>query len=99
MLARAGREVSSAYARAGNPLRALAQLQPAVPTLHLYAQPENPMYLQAQQAFAAEHPWFRVQQLQARSHFPMFEVPDVMASAIEAFVGEPISASETGRAA
>jgi pimeloyl-ACP methyl ester carboxylesterase len=91
--------VSGAYARAGNPLRALAQLQPAVPTLHLYAQPEDPMYLQAQQAFAAEHPWFRVQQLQARSHFPMFEAPDVMASAIEAFVGEPISASQTGRAA
>jgi uncharacterized protein (TIGR02246 family) len=88
MRARAGREIAAAYAAAGNPLRALATLQPAVPTLHLYAQPDDAGYLAAQQAFGAEHPWFQVRKLAARSHFPMFEVPDVIASEIEAFVSQ-----------
>jgi pimeloyl-ACP methyl ester carboxylesterase len=86
MRARAGREIAAAYARAGNPLRALAALQPPVPTLHLYAQPDDPGYLAAQQAFAVEHPWFQVRKLAARSHFPMFEVPEVMSTVIDAFV-------------
>jgi pimeloyl-ACP methyl ester carboxylesterase len=87
MRARAGREVSQAYARAGNPLRALASLQTPVPTLHLYAQPDQPAYYAAQLAFAAQHSWFEVQKLDARSHFPMFEVPHTIASAIERFIG------------
>ena len=86
MWSRAGREVAAAYSREGNPLQALAALQPAVPTLHLYAQPDDPGYLAAQQAFAVTHPWFAVRKLDARSHFPMFEVPDEMAAAIEQFV-------------
>jgi hypothetical protein len=40
----------------------------------------------AQQSFAAVHPWFSVYRLEAQSHFPMFEVPDAIASAIEEFV-------------
>jgi pimeloyl-ACP methyl ester carboxylesterase len=87
MRARAGREITAAYRRAGNPLRALAALQPPVPTLHLYAQPDDPAYLAAQQAFAADHPWFQVHKLTARSHFPMFEVADDIACAIDDFVG------------
>lgn len=57
-----------------------------MPVLHLYAQPEEPGYLAAQQAFAASHPWFQVFKLEARSHFPMYEVPDEMTMAIERFV-------------
>jgi pimeloyl-ACP methyl ester carboxylesterase len=88
MWARAGREISGAYAKAESPLRALATLDPPVPVLHLYAQPDDPGYLAAQQSFAAAHPWFRVSKLQARSHFPMYEVPDEMAIAIETFAAQ-----------
>ncbi|MCP9792745.1 alpha/beta hydrolase [Vulcanococcus limneticus Candia 3F8] len=86
MWARAGREISAAYAQAGSPLQALTHLAPAVPVLHLYAQPEDPAYLAAQQAFAANHPWFSVSKLAARSHFPTLEVADQIAAAIEQFV-------------
>lgn len=87
MWARAAREISAAYAKAGKPLQALSLLKPSVPVLHLYAQPPDPNYLAAQQEFASSHPWFSVRKLEARSHFPMFEVPNEIASAIEQFVG------------
>jgi pimeloyl-ACP methyl ester carboxylesterase len=86
MWARAGREISAAYAKAGSPLQALAGMDPAVPVLHMYAQPDDPAYLAAQQSFAAAHPWFQVAKLEARSHFPMLEVPGEMALVIEQFV-------------
>src|SRR5438067_13606462 len=86
MWARAGREILAAYTRAGSPLKALAELSPPVPTLHLYSQPADPGYLAAQEAFAAEHPWFHVRRLPARSHFPMLEVPEMVATEIEQFV-------------
>ena len=86
MWARAAREISAAYADMGTPLQTLAALDPPLPVLHLYAQPEEPRYLAAQQSFAAAHPWFTVMRLNARSHFPMFEVPEAMANAIEQFV-------------
>jgi pimeloyl-ACP methyl ester carboxylesterase len=86
MWRRAGREITSAYVRAGSPLNALSALNPPVPVLHLYAQPTDLAFLHAQQSFATSHRWFHVQRVQARSHFPMFEVPDEMATAIETFV-------------
>ncbi|HET8818781.1 MAG TPA: alpha/beta hydrolase [Xanthomonadaceae bacterium] len=86
MWARAGREISLAYARAGSPLRALATLEPPVPVLHLYAQPDDPGYFAAQQSFAGVHPWFQVARLDARSHFPMYESPREMAGILEGFV-------------
>jgi pimeloyl-ACP methyl ester carboxylesterase len=85
MWARAAREIGAAYEKEGSPLQALSHLVPAIPVLHLYAQPQSDEYLTAQQAFAAGHPWFRVRRLNAASHFPMFEVPDEMAAAIEHF--------------
>jgi pimeloyl-ACP methyl ester carboxylesterase len=85
MWARAGREISAAYAKAGSPLQALASLDPPVPVLHLYAQPDDPGYLAAQRSFSAAHPWFQASRLEARSHFPMYEVPDEMVMAIERF--------------
>lgn len=36
------REIGVAYAKAGSPLQALANLDPPVPVLHLYAQPDDP---------------------------------------------------------
>lgn len=85
MWSRAGREIAGAYARHGSPLAALSALDPPPPTLHLYAQPADPGTLQAQRAFAADHPWFHVERLDARSHFPTLEVPDQMVEPIERF--------------
>jgi pimeloyl-ACP methyl ester carboxylesterase len=87
MWARAGREIAAAYMRHGSPLAALTALDPPVPTLHLYAQPTDPAFLQAQETFAAEHSWFQVQKLHAHSHFPSIEVPDQVAAAINRFLG------------
>lgn len=87
MWERAAREIAAAYAELGTPLQSLAALDPPLPVMHLYAQPADPRYLAAQQSFAALHPWFRVRRLNARSHFPMFEVPEQMAAAIEEFAG------------
>jgi pimeloyl-ACP methyl ester carboxylesterase len=87
MWARAGREISAAYAQAGSPLKALAELDSPLPVLHMYAQPGDPGYLAAQQLFSARHSWFQVEKLDARSHFPMLEVPGAMAATIEHFVG------------
>lgn len=82
---RAGREVARSFAATPVPLEVLEAMQPC-PTLHLYAQPADDAYLRAQQAYAAEHHWFRVQRLSATSHFPTFETPDEMVAALEAFV-------------
>jgi pimeloyl-ACP methyl ester carboxylesterase len=91
MWKRAGREIFSAYAREGYPLRALSALVPPVPTVHLYSQPEDPGYLMAQQSFASEHPWFQVFKLNARSHFPTLEVPEDVVAHIEQFLsGIPV---------
>ncbi len=75
MWARAAREIATAFERFGSPLDAIAALDPPPPTLHLYAQPRDPAYLDAQRRLAAEHPWFQVDHLDATSHFPMFEAP------------------------
>jgi pimeloyl-ACP methyl ester carboxylesterase len=83
---RAGREIAAGFAAAPVPLEALEALQPC-PALHLYAQPADDAVLQAQQDHAAAHPWFAVERLDARSHFPMFEVPGPMVARIESFVG------------
>lgn len=85
MWGRAGREIGSAYEKLGSPFGQLAALEPQVPVLHLYAQPDDPGYLAAQQDLSSTHPWFHVQKLQAKSHFPMFEVPDDMSAAITTF--------------
>jgi pimeloyl-ACP methyl ester carboxylesterase len=86
MWARAGREIESSFAEHGSPVAALAALDPPPPTLHLYAQPADPGLLAAQQQYAAEHRWFSVVKLEAASHFPMLEVPEVLSDEITGFV-------------
>lgn len=86
MWARAAREIGNAYEREDSPLRALAALEPPVPVLHIYAQPDDPPYFEAQRAFAATHPWFAVHKLDARSRFPTIEVPGRLDAPIERFV-------------
>ena len=85
--ARAGREISAMYARHGDPLRALSQLTPPMPVLHVYAEPRTPEYLSAQESFARDHSWFAVRRLESVSHFPTIEVPDQVASVIREFAG------------
>ena len=85
MWARAAREIADQFERNGVPLENVAKLDPAPPTLHLFAQPDDPAFLRAQQDFAAQHPWFQVEKLNAASHFPIFEVPDTIAAHLTRF--------------
>lgn len=84
MWGRAGREIAASFAADPVPVDVLETLD--CPVLHLYAQPGDPEFLTAQQAYAEEHPWFEVERLDARSHFPMLEVPETMATRVEEFV-------------
>jgi pimeloyl-ACP methyl ester carboxylesterase len=86
MWSRAAREISNSYKKEVSPLRLLSKMAPNIPVLHLYAQPDDPGYLGAQQSFAESNPWFRVAKLKAKSHFPMFEVPDRIVEEIEGFL-------------
>jgi pimeloyl-ACP methyl ester carboxylesterase len=83
---RAGREIAARFAAEHAPVQALESLEPACPTLHVYAQPHDDEFLKAQRQYADTHPWFEVRRLDARSHFPMFEVPGDITANIEAFV-------------
>ena len=87
MWMRSGRRIEQSYADAGSPFEALAQLDPPPEVLHVYGQPRDPVYLARQEQFAAEHPWFRVRQVDASSHFAMAEAPEQAEAAIEDFVG------------
>jgi pimeloyl-ACP methyl ester carboxylesterase len=86
MWQRSGREIASGYERVGSPTAAWAALDPPPPVLHLYGQPQDPAFLAAQEAFAAEHPWFEVRKLSGVTHFAMLETPDDVAAAIDEFV-------------
>ena len=83
MWMRSGREIETSYRRGGSPLRALSAF-PTVPMVrHVYGQPPAPEYLEAQQQFAAEHDWYSVHRLGARTHFSMIEAPGEVAREIE----------------
>ena len=93
MWARAGREITAAYRRWGSPLAALAGLEPTLPVQHLHARRDEAGHPADQRSIAAGHPWYSVVELDARSHFPMFETPQEMAAAIERFVAPDRRAS------
>ncbi|MCY1083674.1 alpha/beta fold hydrolase [Archangium lansingense] len=98
MWKRAGREIEKVYAQYGSPLQALATLSPPVPTLHLYSQPEDSAWLEAQRSFASSHPWYQVQKLPGRSHFPMLELPEEMAARIGRFLDSALGTRPEGLA-
>ncbi|WP_158274420.1 alpha/beta hydrolase [Cellulomonas sp. WB94] len=83
--ARAGREISAGFAEHPVPLAAVEALQPCQ-ALHLYAQPSDDAVLRGQEEYSRAHPWFRVERLDARSHFPMFEDAGTIVERIERFV-------------
>lgn len=86
MWRRSGREIAASYEREGCPLDAFARLEPHAQVLHAYGQPHDPEYLELQRLYAAEHDWFTVLKLDARTHFAMLEDAQQLADAIEAFV-------------
>jgi pimeloyl-ACP methyl ester carboxylesterase len=87
MWSRAGREIGHALRAQPVPVAALAELGTPCPTLHVYAQPRDDEYLAAQQAVAAEHPWFGVRRVSAASHFPCLEAPTQVEAALDEFLG------------
>jgi pimeloyl-ACP methyl ester carboxylesterase len=88
MWIRSGREISRAYRQAGSPLGAYSAMKRPPRVLHVYGQPPADEYLRAQEQFAAEHPWFSVRRIDARTHFAMIECPQAVAEAIEEVAGK-----------
>jgi pimeloyl-ACP methyl ester carboxylesterase len=83
LYSRAGSAILATYARYGNPLRALAELDLQPNFLHLFSLPRAPEFLAAQDEFSAANPWFSVKRLDGVSHFPPLELPDLVAAEIE----------------
>jgi pimeloyl-ACP methyl ester carboxylesterase len=86
MWSRGGREIAAAYDRDGSAVRALDRLDPPVRVLHLFAQPRDPAYLDSQRSLASERAWLSVERVDAASHFPTLEIPDVVTEKIETFL-------------
>jgi len=87
MWARSGREIARAYRKWGNPMQRMAAMAEHRPITHIYSQPFEPEYAQAQLDFAAGHTWYKPNKLPGRTHFPTLEQPKVVAETIRAFVG------------
>ena len=85
MWRRSGREIESSYRQYVCPLEAFGRLDPPLPILHVYGQPQDPEYLALQQRFAADHDWFSVQKVDATTHFAMVEAAQEVADTVEAF--------------
>ncbi len=88
MWARSGREIAKGYRAWGSPMNRMAALKETRPITHIYSQPFEPEYTEAQRVFAASHPWFKPNKLPGKTHFPTLEQPLKVAAAIEAFVKE-----------
>ncbi|MBT1154073.1 alpha/beta hydrolase [Aminobacter anthyllidis] len=86
MWARSGREIGKAYRKWGNPMQRMAALTEKRPITHIYSQPFEPEYAQAQLDFAAGNAWYKPNKLPGRTHFPTLEQPKVVADTIRAFV-------------
>ncbi len=86
MWARSGREIGRAYRKWGNPMQRMAALNEKRPVTHIYSQPFEPEYAQAQLDFAAGNDWYKPNKLPGKTHFPTLEQPKVVADTIRAFV-------------
>lgn len=86
MWARSGREIERAYARWRNPMQRMAAMEQPRPVMHVFSQPFEDKYLAAQQAFAADHPWFQPVKLAGTTHFPTLEQPAAVAAQIRSFM-------------
>lgn len=86
MWARSGREIAIAYRKWGNPMQRMAAFKELRPITHIYSQPFEPEYAQAQLDFAAKNSWYRPNKLPGKTHFPTLEQPKVVADTIRAFL-------------
>ena len=84
MWSRAGREIAGDFEANGSPVAALAESK--MRTLHICEQSTDDAFFEAQQDFAGANPWFQVERVPGRSHFPSIEAPVHTAAAIESFV-------------
>lgn len=82
------RVIEDAYATHGSPLERMAGFKEPRPVAHLFSQPAGAAYREAQEEFAAEHPWFEPHWLGGETHFPTLESPGAVAERIAAFVEE-----------
>lgn len=85
MWARSGREIARAYGAWGNPMQRMAALAEKRPIMHLFSQPFEDEYHEAQKAFAAENPWYHPVKLPGETHFPTLEQPANVAAEIRRF--------------
>jgi pimeloyl-ACP methyl ester carboxylesterase len=87
MWARSAREIERAYRRWESPLAALESLKSPPPTLHVYALPEDPRYLEMQLRFAQANRWYRPERLaNGKTHYPLIEQPDEVVAKIGGFL-------------
>ena len=86
MWARSGREIGKAYRKWGSPMERMKALGENRTIAHIYSQPAALDYAEAQNAFAAQNPWFRPVRLEGRTHFPTLEQPATVAREIRAFL-------------
>lgn len=88
MWARSGREIGKAYRKWGNPMQRMAAMAKTRPITHIYSQPFEPEYTQAQLDFASENHWYKPTKLPGKTHFPTLEQPLVVAETIRAFAND-----------
>lgn len=86
MWARSGREIAKAYRKWGNPMQRMAAMKQQRPITHIYSQPFEAEYAQAQVDFAAGNDWYKPNKLPGTTHFPTLEQPLVVAETIRAFL-------------
>lgn len=86
MWARSGREIGKAYRKWGNPMGRMAAMKAHRPITHIYSQPFEEAYAQAQVDFAKTNAWYKPNKLPGKTHFPTLEQPVAVADAIRAFV-------------
>lgn len=81
MWARSGREIAIAYRKYTNPMQRMLSLKDQKVT-HIFSQPFEEEYHQAQKDFAAEHPFYSTVKLPGETHFPTLEQPVEVAKVI-----------------
>lgn len=81
----------------GYPLRALALLGEHVPVLHLMTRPEDPVLFAAEEAFAAQHSWFRVRWMAGVPTHGHSRETELLAETISRFVAQGPSRFASGK--
>lgn len=86
MWMRANREIETAYARWGSPLKRMSAIADKPQIKHIFSQPTGPAYRQIQSEFAAKNPWFHPHYLAGKTHFPSLENGPAVAAIVKDFL-------------